>query len=132
MRVVDLEAGLALAKSELGRVADARREADRLSRLSRLPRHYLPELWLSVGDIDQAKIHCLNVYRYAYGDGEPYVFYYELNRARALLERLAIEVPRLPQYDSAKDEKFPWEEDLLLAMAKLRDEQANENASSSN
>jgi hypothetical protein len=45
-----------------------------------------------------------------------------LNKARALLERLGVEIPQLPPHDPAKDEKFPWEDDVVAAIEKLRRE----------
>lgn len=63
---------------------------------------------------------------YAWADGEPYVRRYELNKAHDLLERLGIEIPDLPPYDSAKDEKLPWEDDLVVAIEELRTEKKAE------
>jgi hypothetical protein len=45
-----------------------------------------------------------------------------LNLARHLLEQLTSEIPNLPPYDSSKDEKFPWEQDVADAIEKLREE----------
>jgi hypothetical protein len=53
---------------------------------------------------------------------ESYVRPYELNKARALLERLGAEIPQLPAYDPAKDEKFPWEDEVVAAIERLRRE----------
>jgi hypothetical protein len=39
-----------------------------------------------------------------------------------LLERLGLPIPELPPYDSAKDEKLPWEDALTAAIEKLRAE----------
>ena len=46
----------------------------------------------------------------------PYVHRYELNKARALLEKLGVTIPNLPPYDPAKDEKLPWEDDVAAAI----------------
>ncbi len=69
---------------------------------------------------EQAKQHARKAYEWAWADGEPYVYRYELNKARALLEQLGAEIPNLPPYDPAKDEKFPWEDDVAAAIEKLR------------
>ena len=53
-------------------------------------------------------------------DGEPYVNRYELNKAKALLDQLGTDIPNLPRYNSAKDEKFPWEGEVELTFKRLR------------
>jgi len=47
---------------------------------------------------------------------------YELNKAIALLEELGCEIPVLPDYDPEKDEKLPWENEVVTVIEKLRDE----------
>ena len=80
----------------------------------------MAELWLAIGDAEQAKKHALAAYKWAWADGEPYVHRYELNKTRALLERLDAAIPDLPPYDPAKDEKLPWEDEVAAAIEKLR------------
>ena len=50
----------------------------------------------------------------------------DLNKARALLEQLGAEIPNLPPYDPAKDEKLPWEDEVAAAIEKLRAEKSEE------
>jgi hypothetical protein len=38
------------------------------------------------------------------------------------LEKLGAAIPELPPYDPAKDEKFPWEDELVAAIERLRRE----------
>lgn len=83
---------------------------------------------LAIGDHEQAKIHALEAYKWAWADGEPYVRRYELNKARALLEQLGADIPNLPSYDPAKDEKLPWKDEVAAAIAKLRSERAAKEA----
>ena len=115
------ETRLALARFHLGQLADPRREAGRLAN-ARWSHSALGELWLAIGDREQATQHALAAYKWAWADGEPYVHRYGLNKARALLEKLGAEVPNLPPYDPAKDEKLPWEDDVAAAIEKLRAE----------
>ncbi len=116
------ETQLALAKLHLGQLPDPRPEAERLAGL-RQPSHLaLAELWLAIGDREQAKKHALAEYRRASADGEPYVRRYELNKATALLNQLGAAIPSLRHYDPDKDEKFPWESQLAEAIEKLRAE----------
>jgi hypothetical protein len=70
--------------------------------------------------------HALAAYKAAWADGEPYVFRYALNKARALLEQLGAEIPDLPPYDPAKDEKLPWEDEVAAAIERLRAEKEAE------
>lgn len=116
------EANLALAKFHLGQLPAARDTAEQLAKAKEPPHRALADLWLAIGDREQAKKHALAAYKEAWADGEPYVFRYELNKARALLEKLGAEIPNLPPYDPAKDEKLPWEDELTAAIEKLRAE----------
>ena len=80
------------------------------------------EAYLRIGDPEQAKNHALAAYRWAWADGEPYVNRYELNKTRALLDELGVEAPDLPPYDPAREEKLPWEDEVVAAINKLRAE----------
>ncbi len=120
------ETQLALAKFRLGSLADPRHEAERLAQLKEPTHRALAELWLAIGDREQAKKHALAAYRRAWADGEPFVHRYELNKSRALLEQLGAEIPNLPPYDPAKDEKLPWEDAVVAAIEELRAEKAAE------
>ncbi len=121
------ETQLALAKFQLGQLADARREADQLAQARKHSHRALADLWLAIGDREQAKKHALAAYEWAWADGEPYVHRYELNKATALLEQLGAEIPNLPGYDPAKDEKLPWEDEVAAAIEKLRAEKEAKN-----
>jgi hypothetical protein len=116
------ETRLALARFQLGQLADPRREAEQLANARRPSHRDLADLWLAIGDREQATKHALAAYKWAWADGEPYVHRYELNKARALLEKLGVTIPNLSPYDPAKDEKLPWEDDVAAAIAKLRAE----------
>jgi tetratricopeptide (TPR) repeat protein len=121
------ETQLALAQFQLGQLTDPRREAEQLASARRPSHRALADLWLAIGDREQAKKHTLEAYKWAWADGEPYVQRYELNRARALLEKLGAEIPNLPPYDPAKDEKLPWEDEVASAIEKLRAEKEAKN-----
>lgn len=116
------EVGLSLAKFHLGQLPAARDVAEQFANAKKVPHRALADLWLAIGDREQAKKHALAAYKLAWADGEPYVFRYELNKARALLEQLGAEIPDLPPYDPARDEKLPWEDALTAAIEKLRAE----------
>ena len=116
------ETQLALARFRLDELDDPRREAEQLASARRPSHRALADLWLAIGDREQATKHALAAYQWAWADGEPYVHRYELNKARALLENLGAEIPHLPPYDPAKDERLPWEDDVAAAIEKLRAE----------
>ena len=86
------------------------------------PRRLLAQLWLALGDHEQAKHHALAAYRWAWADGEPYVHRYELTKTTELLQQINVPIPNLLPYDPAKDEPFPWEADVRAAIEKLRAE----------
>lgn len=118
------ETQLALAKVLLGQLADPRREAGRLTGTEQQAHRPLADLWFAIGDREQARRHALLAYRWAWADGEPYVHRFELSKARTLLEKLGLEVPKLPSYDPRTDERFPWEDRLTAAIEKHREEKA--------
>lgn len=128
--IVDAESetGLALAKHHLGQLAEPQREAERLAQLRKPAHRLLAQLWLALGDHEQAKHHALAAYRWAWADGEPYVNRYELTRTTELLQQMNVPIPNLPPYDPAKDEPFPWEADVRAAIEKLRAEKEKKAA----
>jgi hypothetical protein len=123
----EAETQLALARFHLGELTDPRREAEQLANARRPSHRALADLWLVIGDREQAKKHALAAYKWAWADGEPYVHRYELDKARALLEKLGAQIPNLPPYDPAKDEKLPWEDEVAAAIEKLRAEKEAKN-----
>ncbi len=107
-------------------LTDPRHEAEQFAQARKIEAPSLAELWLAIGDRDQARKHALAAYKWAWAEGEPYVRRDELNKAMALLEQLGAEIPSLPLYDPAKDERFPWEDKVAAAIEKLRAEKEAE------
>jgi hypothetical protein len=116
------EAMLAVARFHLNQLTDPRHEAEQLAMAKKTFHRAVAELWLVIGDTQQAVQHALAAYEWAWADGEPYVHRYELNKTRALLERLGAGIPNLPPYDPTRDEKFAWEDEVAAAIEKLRAE----------
>ena len=123
----EAETSLAIARFHLRQLADPRREAEQLANATQPAYLALADLWLAIGDHGQAKKHALAAHKWAWADGEPYVRRYELNKARALLETLGADIPKLPDYDPVKDEKLPWEDEVAAAIEKLRAEKEAKN-----
>jgi tetratricopeptide (TPR) repeat protein len=117
---------LVLARFGLGQLPNPREEAERVS-AGRDPA-YLPlaELWHALGDTEQAARYADAAYRYAWGDGEPYVRRYDLERAETLLRQLGADIPALPLYDPARDPKKPWEDRIEAAIAELQESARSE------
>jgi len=68
-------------------LTDPRREAEHSASARRPSHRALADLWLAIGDREQAKKHTLGPTNGLGRWAEPYVQRYELNRARALLEK---------------------------------------------
>jgi hypothetical protein len=127
-RAMTSEVYLALAKFHLNQLSNPRQQAQQLAAADLDPLA-LAELWFAIGDLGEVKKHALEAYKRAWADGEPYVHRYELDKARALLEQIGAPIPDLPPYDPAKDEKLPWEDELVAAVEQLRaDTEAKKSA----
>jgi hypothetical protein len=109
----------AWALAKLGRAADARAELANGEQ-----RRYAAEAWLILGDRDQARTCALNAYRWAWGEGPPYIMWYDLERSRALLRELGEPEPQLPPFDASKVKPIPYEAEIRAAIAKLKAEKA--------
>lgn len=115
----DSETGLALAKHRLGQLAEPQREAERLAQQRKPAHRLLAQLWLALGDHEQAKPHALAAHKWAWADGEPFVNRYEVTKTTELLRQMQIPIPNLPPYDPLKDEPYPSEADVRAAIEKL-------------
>jgi tetratricopeptide (TPR) repeat protein len=114
------EALLTMARVRLKQTAGAHEEALRLSAW-RNPAHLaLTELWLALGDTEQAAKHAKHAYRYAWADGEPYIRRSDLDRAERLLQQLGEHIPAVPVYDPAQDPVSPWEDEITAAIREMR------------
>ena len=108
--------------------ADARHEAERLALFTKPADRPLAELWLAIGDRDNAVKHALAAYTWAWADGEPYVRRLELTKSAELLTRLGEPIPVLSPYDPAKDPPFEWEAEVEAAIERLKKENAERDA----
>jgi len=116
----------ALARLRAGETFDARAEAERLDGAESKAALYVAELWRELGETERAIATARRAHDWAVADGEPYVFRYELNRSRALLEELGAELPEVPTYDPANDPPFDWEADVRKMIEELKAERAKD------
>ncbi|MGD0388436.1 MAG: DUF4062 domain-containing protein [Tepidisphaeraceae bacterium] len=118
----EAETQLALAKFQLRQLPDPQHVAEQFAQARNPSHRALADLWLAIGDPEQAKKHALAAYKWAWADGEPYVRRSELTKTAALLNQLSTEIPELSPYDPKKDEKLTWESEVATAIEKLRAE----------
>ncbi|MCB9452305.1 MAG: DUF4062 domain-containing protein [Anaerolineaceae bacterium] len=70
------------------------------------------EVYLIIGDHEKAREYALQAYEAAWADGPPYVWWWGLERAKAVLDALGEPYPDLPPYDPAKIGKFPYQDEI--------------------
>ena len=109
----DARRGLSLAR--LGRVREAQ---DAAASAERDPPHAaLATLYLALNQPDQARDHALKGYDWAWANGPPYTWHWQLEECRAVLKALNEPEPVLPPFDPAKHQPFPWEADIHRMLA---------------
>lgn len=126
LRDGEAETQFALAQYHLGQLGEPRHTAELLAQLPQRDDLTLAVLWHTIGDIEQARRHALAAYRWAWSDGEPFVWRHELDKASELLARLGAEIPDLSPYNPANDQIEPWEIDVQDIFEELRAEEAAE------
>lgn len=118
--VADLEARLALTKAISGDREQAREICDRLHELSEPPHVWLAVAYLEVGAAERAREHILVGYEWAWAEGPPYAYWWELEQCRAVLTRLGEPEPQLPPVDPAAAEPLPYEAEIRRLIAELK------------
>jgi len=111
----------AWALARVGRTADARAELH-----EGIQRILAAEAYCLLGDCDQARECALNGYRRAWGEGPPYIHWYDLERSRALLHQLGEPEPQLPPFDPSKVPPIPFEKEIRAAIERLQAERDKE------
>lgn len=97
----------ALADEESGRVHDLYNSA--------------AEIYLKLGDAEQAAQYARLAYELAWADGLPFVWWWRLERARRVLDELNLPMPdHLLPFDEERLEKIPYEEDIYAFIADLQ------------
>jgi tetratricopeptide (TPR) repeat protein len=83
-------------------------------------RLFAAETYVALGDAERARECALNAYRWAWGEGPPYIHWYQLERSRALLSQLGEPEPQLPLFDPTKVAPIPFEKEIRAAIERLR------------
>ncbi|MBZ0304126.1 MAG: DUF4062 domain-containing protein [Anaerolineae bacterium] len=96
----------ALADEEAGRLHDLYNSA--------------AEIYLAMGDRDQAAQYATQAYESAWADGLPFVWWWRLERARLVLEQVGSPTPDLSPFDEARIERVPYEDDIYAFIADLK------------
>jgi len=111
----------AWALAQVGRIFDAQAELQAGEQGL-----FAAEAYLALGEPEQARECALNAYRWAWGEGPPYIEWYYLERSRALLKQLGEPEPQLPPFDPSKVPPIPFEKEIRAAIDRLRAERAKE------
>lgn len=122
----DAETLLAFCRLKLGYLSNPRHDIEQLADVKHPSHPILANMWLITGDRKQATLHAQEAYKWAWADGEPYVRRYDLNKVQALLTELGAEPPKLLPYGPSKKEKFPFEDELVSFIERVREEQQAE------
>jgi hypothetical protein len=76
-------------------------------------------------ELDMAQTYAIKAYQQAWADGEPYVRYDELHRAKQLLHELGVTPPRLPMFNEKRIEKMPYEDAIADLIDDLKRRKGN-------
>jgi hypothetical protein len=114
------EARLALAQLKLGQSQPFREVADRISKVEDPPYSALAELYLALGDYENARKYVRIGYVEAWSDGAPYVCWPTLQHCRRIFEALGDLEPRLAPFDPHSKQPFSFEEKLSAYVQKKR------------
>jgi tetratricopeptide (TPR) repeat protein len=84
-------------------------------------------VYLANQDYEAASEAALELYHWAWAQGEPYVHRYPLQQAQLLLKRLGVPEPQLPVWDESKYEPFEHEEEIRALIEKLKREKGKKS-----
>jgi tetratricopeptide (TPR) repeat protein len=107
--------GLARAYAELGRREEALALVDQgVNSID------AAEVYLAFEVREEAEERALKAYEEAWADGPPHIWWWELERARAVLAALGIPEPELPPFDSDAVPPLPYEDEIRAFIAELK------------
>jgi hypothetical protein len=77
-------------------------------------------VYLALNEADLARQHARRAYEEAWADGPPFVWWWALQRAKAVLAALGEPEPSLPPFDPAKVEPIPHEAEIRAFIERRR------------
>ncbi len=75
----------------------------------------IAQTYLKLQDADEAQDYALQAYKYAWADGEPYICFWPLDKARKVLDALGVPHPDLPPFAPSTLDKIPYEDEIRQA-----------------
>jgi tetratricopeptide (TPR) repeat protein len=78
------------------------------------------EVYLTLGDTEQARQYATMAYESAWADGLPFVWWWRMERARQVLDQVNAPVPDLPPFDEERIEKVPYEAEIYAFIHELQ------------
>jgi len=120
LSTTESETMMAIAQFQLGTLKHVEEKANELSNRKDVDDLYVAELWEAIGNVEKATKHALKAYKKYWGDGEPYVDRYWLDRTAALLNKMGVVLPDLPPFDPDTIERHPIEDKIEAAIEELR------------
>lgn len=120
--------GLARARGAQSVSCAAQGRADEARRLVKESGRYIDaaEVYLTLGDVEQARDYALAAYRWAWADGPPYVWWWSLERAKRVLAALDEPEPEMPPFDPDAVEPLPYEDEIRAFIEELAAGRAGE------
>lgn len=122
------EARLALAQVKMGHSIPLHELTHRLSTAKDPPYLPLAELYLAVGENENARRQAHAAYKKAWGVGAPYVDWKTLQQARTVFAALGDPEPQLPAFDSTDQKPLAFESKLRAYLEKKASEQRTPKA----
>ena len=122
------EARLALAQVKMGHSIPLHELAHRLSTAKDPPYLPLADLYLAVGENENARRQAHAAYKKAWGVGAPYVDWKTLQQARTVFAALGDPEPQLPAFDSASQKPLAFDSKLRAYLDKKASEKRTTKA----
>ncbi len=78
------------------------------------------EVYLALGERETAREYAIKAYKWAWADGPPYVWWWDLERAKKMLDTLGEPYPDMPTFDESKVKKIPHEDEIRAFVEELK------------
>ncbi len=84
------------------------------------------EVYLIIGEQAKAREVAKKAYKFAWSDGEPYIWWWELERAKKVLDALGEDYPATPPYDPEKIGRYPYQDEVEAILERERNKNAED------